>query len=212
MKISPFKKITVESFPKDGQQTAAILADILNPTLESLASVMSKNITIADNIAASLVTVKATTNRDMTPTTTLSIKTNLNTRVQGCVCVNIQDITSISSPSYTITNISAATPTTITTSLAHGFETGDIVNIGGSNSTPNIDGSYKIVAISPTQFQIPLTVSGSGSSGNVSYSLRQYAQRLPVVTYTEKTNGLLTINTISGIPANTTYQLTLLLF
>ena len=212
MKISPFKKITVESFSKEGQQTAAILADILNPTLESLAIVMSKNITIADNIAASLVTVKATTNRDMTPTTTLTIKTNLNTRVQGCICVNIQDVTQINTPSYIISNITATTPSTITTSSAHGFETGDIVNIGGSNSTPSIDGSYKIVAISPTQFQIPVTVSGAGSSGNVSYSFRQYAQNFPVVSFSEKTNGLITINTISGIPANTTYQLTLLLF
>jgi hypothetical protein len=63
-----------------------------------------------------------------------------------------------------ISSASAATPTVITTSAAHGLVTGDVVTISGLSSTPNINGTWKVTVTSSTTFTISasLTVAGSG--------------------------------------------------
>lgn len=67
----------------------------------------------------------------------------------------------------TITNISAASPTVIT-SAAHGLTTGDIINITGSNSTPSIDGQHVVEYLTANTFTIRANVSIAGSAGTAS--------------------------------------------
>lgn len=207
MKISPFRKIIPENFETQQQSSASILASILNPIIDQLSNVLSGNINFADNIAANVVTLTVQTNRDMTPTYPLVIKTTIGTTIQGIIPIKVVDITQ-NPVNLTISNIATGTPGVVTTSVAHGFETGNRVSIGSTNSTPSINGNYVITAISPTQFQIPITVTGSGNAGNVNLSSYPYPQGPVVITFIESKQGLVTINTISGIPANCTYQIT----
>lgn len=78
----------------------------------------------------------------------------------------------------TITNIAAGEPTVIT-SAAHGLQTGRIVAITGSNSSPSIDGSYEIIVLTPNTFSIPASVTTVGTAG----------------TYTVENNNFLDVQT-----------------
>lgn len=73
---------------------------------------------------------------------------------------------STSSTGATITNISTTNPTIITTSADHGLITGRVVNITGTNSTPNIDNIYQVTVLSPTTFSVPVAVISAGNSGS----------------------------------------------
>lgn len=66
--------------------------------------------------------------------------------------------------SHRITAISVANPTQVT-ALAHGLQNGDTVYIGGSNSTPSIDGSYTITYVDADNFTIPVNVTTAGDRG-----------------------------------------------
>lgn len=63
------------------------------------------------------------------------------------------------SPMSSITSISSANPTVITTSVPHGLVNAQQIVISGSNSPTNIDGKYSIIVTSSTQFTIPLDLS-----------------------------------------------------
>lgn len=73
--------------------------------------------------------------------------------------------TTIDSKTGTITNISVANPTVITTA-SHGLQTGRIINISGSNSTPSINGLYQVTVIDNNTFSIPVNVTGPGTAGS----------------------------------------------
>lgn len=64
-----------------------------------------------------------------------------------------------------ISTISVADPTVITSSANHGLSSGDIVHIYSSNSTPSVNGEWEVTVISPTTFSIPIEVTVSGSFG-----------------------------------------------
>lgn len=68
--------------------------------------------------------------------------------------------------SGTISSISQANPTIITTSAPHGMLTDRYINISGSNSTPSIDGNYYATIIDGTHFSVPMSVTQSGSTGS----------------------------------------------
>ena len=71
-------------------------------------------------------------------------------------------------PSYNhaIATSSVANPSVITTSLTHGFETGDRIYIHSHvGSTPDITGFHIITKISTTQFSIPVNVTVGGTGG-----------------------------------------------
>lgn len=70
-----------------------------------------------------------------------------------CKTSNILDIQSVINDNYYIK----------LTSNAHGFNTGNIVKIINSNSTPNIDGDYSIIKNTNNNFLIPFT-------GGITYS------------------------------------------
>ncbi len=58
-----------------------------------------------------------------------------------------------------------ANPTVITSVVAHGLSTGNVIQIFGSNSTPSIDGEQTVTVISPTTFSVAVNVTVAGTSG-----------------------------------------------
>ena len=65
----------------------------------------------------------------------------------------------------TISAISVANPTIITTTAPHSLLTGETINIAGSNSTPSINGPQIVTVIDSTHFSIPVNVTGAGTTG-----------------------------------------------
>lgn len=65
-----------------------------------------------------------------------------------------------------ISTISVANPSIITTTSAHGLTTGQLINLSGTNSTPNVNGVFPITVTSSTAFSIPVNVTVAGSNGS----------------------------------------------
>jgi len=68
------------------------------------------------------------------------------------------------SQTNTITGISAANPSVIT-SATHGLVSGQEVFIYGTDSTPALLGKYTVTVIDPNTFSIPVNVTGAGTTG-----------------------------------------------
>jgi hypothetical protein len=68
---------------------------------------------------------------------------------------------------HVISTSSVASPTVIQTTRNHGWQTGQLVFITGSNTTPSIDGEYEITRVSDDEFSIPVAVTVAGSAGRV---------------------------------------------
>ncbi len=68
--------------------------------------------------------------------------------------------------SLTITSITATNPTVVTTSAAHDLLTGAKVQITGSNSIPDVDGTFTVTFVSSTEFSIPVDLSGGTAGTN----------------------------------------------
>jgi len=67
-----------------------------------------------------------------------------------------------------ITSNSIASPTVVTTSVAHGLTTGDIILIAGvSGSTPAINGQQTVTVTSTTTFTVPVAVTVAGTGGTL---------------------------------------------
>lgn len=100
----------------------------------------------------------------------------------------------------TISTSSVAASTVITTSAAHGLATGVYVQIAGHNSTPTINGIYKITVISTTKFSIPIavTVAGSGGTATAQLSAWENVDFVPVTGIPYQTCSI-----VLGKPANT---------
>lgn len=65
-----------------------------------------------------------------------------------------------------ISSSSVAVATVITTSVAHGFSSGDtVVIVGHAGSTPSLDGAHVVTVLGPASFSVPVTVTAAGSSG-----------------------------------------------
>jgi hypothetical protein len=72
---------------------------------------------------------------------------------------------SIAPEAATISTISVADPTVITTTASHGLISGEQIYIAFTNSTPNLSGLYNITRLSPTTFSIPVDVTIAGTTG-----------------------------------------------
>ena len=65
-----------------------------------------------------------------------------------------------------IASSSVANPSVITTSAAHGLQTGDTVEIAGhSGSTPDINGNHVVTVVTTTTFTIAVNVTTGGTGG-----------------------------------------------
>lgn len=93
-----------------------------------------------------------------------TIKINYNF-IQALDIVTINDdiFTAVNSLGGTITNISVAS-STILTSTNHHLTTGQNVTIASSNSSPSINGSYIATVIDANTFSIPIEVGTAGTS------------------------------------------------
>lgn len=66
-----------------------------------------------------------------------------------------------------------ANPTVIT-SIGHGLVTGDVIVIGGSNSTPTIDGSRTVTRLTDDTFSVPVNVTVAGTQGFYAKTFTDY--------------------------------------
>jgi hypothetical protein len=66
-----------------------------------------------------------------------------------------------------ITSNSIANPSVVTTPIAHGLTTGDVILISGvASSSPTINGERTVTVISPTTFSVPVNVTVGGTGGS----------------------------------------------
>jgi hypothetical protein len=80
---------------------------------------------------------------------------------------NQAEISIIDSNLLTISSITAANPTIVTTTFPHFFYTKEQVQITGSNSTPSLDGIQAVTVTGPFTFALPLNVSVAGNAGSI---------------------------------------------
>jgi hypothetical protein len=73
----------------------------------------------------------------------------------------------IATKTATISGISVATNSVITTSAPHELVTGRVVLITSSNSSPTINGEFEVTVLSSTTFSIQKTVLIAGTSGSI---------------------------------------------
>jgi hypothetical protein len=78
--------------------------------------------------------------------------------------LNQYEIDALNPQSGTITNISVANPTIIT-STNHGLVGGEVVSFTGTNSTPLVTGNYTVNYIDENTFSVDLNVTIAGNSG-----------------------------------------------
>ncbi len=89
------------------------------------------------------------------------------------------EVDTISPLSGTITNISVAA-STVVTSTAHGLTSGKVI-ITGSDSTPSIDGTHTVNVIDANSFSVPVVVTVAGTSGSWAKALDVVVVTIPTV-------------------------------
>src|SRR6185503_4717249 len=88
-----------------------------------------------------------------------------NTKSLGTVVDYTLDPSQVVIP---ITSNSIANPTVVTTTIPHGYATGDIVFIAGNiTSNPSINGERTVTVTSTTTFTIPVNVTTGGTGGTI---------------------------------------------
>lgn len=75
------------------------------------------------------------------------------------------DFTSITANKNGTIASNSDTTTTVITDVAHGLITGRVISIIGSNSTPSIDGTWTVTALTADTFSIPVGVLTAGTAG-----------------------------------------------
>lgn len=77
--------------------------------------------------------------------------------------------------SYTISAITPSGGNTIlTTTAPHDIKVGRWINISGTNSTPTISGTYKVIAVSSTTITIAFTLISAGTAGTVQTAINDF--------------------------------------
>tara|TARA_R110002020_G_scaffold39420_1_gene117259 strand:- start:3142 stop:5433 length:2292 start_codon:yes stop_codon:yes gene_type:complete len=78
----------------------------------------------------------------------------------------------------TIAYNTANNPTVVTTTTAHGLNTGDVVTISGSNSVTQINGNFTITKVDDNSFTVPANVTTAGSLGYVTGPSNSFSQQI----------------------------------
>lgn len=63
---------------------------------------------------------------------------------------------------------------TVVTCYGHGLQSGDIINVFGSNSTPTIDGERTVTVLTEDTFTVAVTVTAAGTTGQFSKRIDEY--------------------------------------
>lgn len=204
--LSAVKRIIKEDFDAKDQPLIGKLGFALNPFIEETSNLLQNGLTITDNLNMEYRNFIIQKDASGNITSGNELKTNIKGNVKAILIVGAS---LASNPiKLDISAISATTPTIITTSATHNLQTGDKVFISNTNSTPAISNRYGITALSNTTFQIPVAVSGAGTSGFVAYPTAM--TQMPFITFTQDGN-IIKINDIAGIPLLNKYNLTLLI-
>lgn len=91
----------------------------------------------------------------------------------GLVFTNYQSL--IASKSATITNIMPnGSETILTTSTPHGITAGRVISIIGSDSTPNINGDFKVLAVTTNTITIGKVIAFSGTTGSLQTKVQNF--------------------------------------
>jgi len=97
----------------------------------------------------------------------------LNPRSYPCLTIFDSNI-----GNSTIAYNTAANPTVVVTTTAHGLNTGDVVTISGSNSVTQINGNFTITRVDDTSFTVAANVTTAGSLGYVTGPSHSYSQQI----------------------------------
>ena len=105
------------------------------------------------------------------------------------------------------TSITTGSPTIIN-SVGHNLQTGRLVTINGSTTTPSINGDHIITRIDGNSFSIPFDTTGGGSGGDVVLASSAQFAVLASAAITGSTGTGSTINGDMGIYPNTLSSVT----
>lgn len=64
--------------------------------------------------------------------------------------------------------------TIVQTTTPHNIVVNRFINIGGTDSSPSIDGSYKVIAVTPTTLTIDKTIAFSGTTGTLQTNINNF--------------------------------------
>lgn len=106
---------------------------------------------------------------------------DLELKIQQASGIILDYLKSRANKTATISTSSVAASTVITTAAAHGFLVGETVTITGHvDSTPALDGTYVISAVTTLTFTVPLTVTVAGTGGTADVEWTPDTVPLPV--------------------------------
>lgn len=91
MKLSQLTRIVEEDFPEENRPLIQKLARALNPFIEQIGQVMSKNVDY-DNLNRELITYTVTVDSSGKPSDSRELKHNLKTKPKGLLCISARNI------------------------------------------------------------------------------------------------------------------------
>ncbi len=94
MRPPDFKRIRTEDFPEEVRPTIEKLGFIFNAFAEQLVNLLNKNIDF-QNLNMEVVSLDITTDGSGNLVNPPSIRTTLNTKIQGAICIKADNLTSI---------------------------------------------------------------------------------------------------------------------
>ena len=92
---------------------------------------------------------------------------------------------------------SAANPSVITTSKAHGLTTGNFILVSGHLGVADVDGIHEIIVITPTTFSIPVDATGGGGGCQVNHAGNNGTYMVLTADNTADTLTYLNVNAVA---------------
>jgi hypothetical protein len=92
-KLTEFKRLIAEDFPKEDRALASRLGAALNPVLQEIYQALSKNLNFTDNFNSQVKDVEITVDSSGSPKTATSIKSELKSSCKGIVCIKVDNRT-----------------------------------------------------------------------------------------------------------------------
>lgn len=92
-KLTFLKRLIKEDFKQADQELIGKIAFILNPALESITNVLTRNLTFEDNFAGQIKEVDLTVDASGKPINTTSFKSDLNGSCKNLIVTRAQNLT-----------------------------------------------------------------------------------------------------------------------
>ena len=91
-KVTEFKRLVREDFPKDDQAFVDRLAFTINPALEAIAQAFNRNLTFEDNLNTQIRDIDLTVDASGIPLSITAYKSTLRTLTRGLICVRAENL------------------------------------------------------------------------------------------------------------------------